>query len=151
MLIIRYRRAGKRNNPHYKIVVAEKSSPIKGKFVELLGSYNPHNKEVSLKENKIREWIRKGAQCSDSVHNLLVSKGIIKDAKRTINTPNPAEESEESKEGGQEEKGENADKQISDEGNQEESQESSQESKKENNSEKEEEETKKEKKGKEEA
>ncbi|MFO7807368.1 MAG: 30S ribosomal protein S16 [Candidatus Moraniibacteriota bacterium] len=98
MLIIRYRRSGKRNKPHYKIVVAEKSSPVKGKFVELVGSYSPHSKEVSLKKERINYWVEKGAQCSDSVHNLLVSKGILKDSKRKINVPLKEESKQEQEE-----------------------------------------------------
>ncbi len=82
MLVIRYRRIGKRNFAQYKIVVAEKSFSVKGRFLEALGSYNPHNKEVILKEDRIKHWIGVGAQCSDSVHNLLVFKGVIKGVKR---------------------------------------------------------------------
>jgi small subunit ribosomal protein S16 len=84
MLIIRYRRTGKRNCAQYKIVVAEKAFSVKGKFLEALGSYNPHSKEVVLKEDRINYWISVGAQCSDSVHNLLISKGLIKEAKRKV-------------------------------------------------------------------
>jgi small subunit ribosomal protein S16 len=96
MLIIRYRRIGKKNHAQYKIVVAEKSFPVKGRFVEALGSYDPHNKETVLKEDKIKYWLDNGAQCSDSVHNLLVSKGIIKGEKRKVNikTKEEAKEAE---------------------------------------------------------
>ncbi|MFW5885382.1 MAG: 30S ribosomal protein S16 [Patescibacteria group bacterium] len=91
MLIIRYRRAGKRNAPQYKVVVAENSSPVQGKFVESLGSYNPHSKEVILKKERVKHWLEKGAQCSDSVHNLLVSQGILKTSKRKVNIPKKEE------------------------------------------------------------
>ena len=84
MLIIRYRRIGKRNYAQYKIVVAEKAFSVKGRFVEALGSYDPHTKEAVLKEDRINHWIGVGAQCSDSVHNLLVTKGLIKEAKRKV-------------------------------------------------------------------
>ena len=95
MLIIRYQRVGKRNYAQFKIVVAEKSSPVKGKSVEILGSYDPHSKEVVLKKDRINYWLLIGAQCSDSVHNLLVSKGLIKEKKRKINIKQkPAEEKE---------------------------------------------------------
>ena len=92
MLIIRYRRVGKRNHAQFKIVVAEKSFPIKGKFVEALGSYDPHNKETVLKEDRIKYWLGIGAQCSDSVHNLFVTKGLIKGEKRKINIKEKAKE-----------------------------------------------------------
>ncbi len=82
MLIIRFSRTGKRNHAQYRIVVAEKSAPVKGKFVEQLGSYDPHLKTVALKEDRIKDWIAKGASCSDSVHNLLVEEGVLKEDKR---------------------------------------------------------------------
>ncbi len=47
MLVIRFSRVGKRNHAQYKVVVAEKSAPIKGRFVEQVGSYNPHLKVSS--------------------------------------------------------------------------------------------------------
>lgn len=94
MLVIRYRRVGKRNHAQFKIVVAEKSFSVKGKFIETLGSHDPHSKETILKEDRIRHWIGVGAQCSDSVHNLLVSRGLIKSKKRKVNVPKPAESEE---------------------------------------------------------
>lgn len=94
MLIIRHRRIGKKNHAQFKIVVAEKSFSVKGKFIEALGSHDPHSKETVLKEDRIKHWIGVGAQCSDSVHNLLVSKGLIKGKKRKVNIPKPAETEE---------------------------------------------------------
>jgi small subunit ribosomal protein S16 len=85
MLTIRYQRVGKRNYAQFKIVVAEKSAPVKGKFVEALGSRDPHQKQVVLKEDRIKYWLNKGAQCSDSVFNLLVSQGVVSGPKRKIN------------------------------------------------------------------
>lgn len=85
MLTIRYQRVGKRNYAQFKIVVAEKSAPVKGKFVEILGSRDPHQKQVVLKEDRIKHWLEKGAQCSDSVFNLLVSQGVVPGPKRKIN------------------------------------------------------------------
>ncbi len=91
MLIIRYRRIGKRNHSQFKIVVAEKSFSVSGKFIEALGSYDPHSKEVALKEDRINYWLGVGAQCSDSVYNLFISKGIIKGKKRKVNIKKSAE------------------------------------------------------------
>lgn len=48
-----------------------------GRHVEVLGSYDPHSKSAVLKEDKIKYWLSKGAQMSDTVHNLFVSKGIV--------------------------------------------------------------------------
>jgi small subunit ribosomal protein S16 len=84
MLKIRLTRRGKKNNAFFRIVVAEHTSPIKGEFLEVLGFLNPHTKEKSFKADRIEYWIGKGAQCSDTVHNLLVSNDVIKGSKRAV-------------------------------------------------------------------
>ncbi len=84
MLKIRFSRVGKKSHAQYRLVLAEKSFPVKGKFLEILGNYDPHLKTVNLEEDRIKFWIEKGAKCSDSVHNLLVMKGVIKGKKRFI-------------------------------------------------------------------
>jgi small subunit ribosomal protein S16 len=84
MLKIRLTRRGKKNNAFFRIVVAEHTSPIKGGFLEVLGFLNPHTKEKSFKADRIEYWIGKGAQCSDTVHNLLVSNNVIKGPKRAV-------------------------------------------------------------------
>jgi len=66
------------------VVVAEHTAPIKGKFLEVLGFLNPHTKEKSLNDERIKYWLEKGAQPSDSVHNLLVANGIVKGPKRAV-------------------------------------------------------------------
>ncbi len=81
MLNIRLSRVGKRNHAQYKLVVAEKTAPIKGKFVEQLGSYDPHTKELIVKNERVKHWISQGAGCSTTVHNLLVKKGVIEGEK----------------------------------------------------------------------
>ena len=85
MLVIRLSRVGKKNHAQYKVVLAEKTYPVKGKFIELLGSYDPHLKQAMLKGERIKHWLAQGATCSDSVHNLLVSEKVIDDEKRKIN------------------------------------------------------------------
>ncbi len=84
MLKIRLTRRGKKNKAFFRLVVAEHASPIKGKFIEALGFLNPHTKEKSLKNERIKYWMEKGAQCSDSAHNLLVKEGILKGPKRAV-------------------------------------------------------------------
>jgi len=84
MLKIRLTRRGKRNRAFFRIVVTESSWPVKGRFLESLGFFNPHTKEKNLKSDRIKYWIEKGAQCSDTVHNLLVKEGIIKGPKRAV-------------------------------------------------------------------
>ena len=79
MLRIRLRRAGKKNQPFFKMVVIERKSPPKGgRPVEVVGFYNPLTKEKGLKEERIKHWLSVGAQPSDVVHNMLVVTGIVK-------------------------------------------------------------------------
>ncbi|MBU1045958.1 30S ribosomal protein S16 [Patescibacteria group bacterium] len=82
MLSIRFLRQGKLHQPSYKIVVIEKTRPPKsGRFIEQLGFYNPLTKEKQLKADRINYWISKGAQPSDTMHNLLVRNKIIEGVK----------------------------------------------------------------------
>jgi small subunit ribosomal protein S16 len=77
MLMIRFQRIGRKNDPAFRIVVLEKTSgPKAGKYVELVGTYNPKTKAANIQGDKIEAWVAKGAQVSDSVHNLLVKQGI---------------------------------------------------------------------------
>src|SRR3989339_1360568 len=84
MLKIRLTRRGKKNKAFFRLVVAEHTSPIKGRFLEALGFLNPNTKEKNLKADRIKSWIGKGAQCSDTAHNLLVKEGILRGPKRTV-------------------------------------------------------------------
>jgi small subunit ribosomal protein S16 len=76
MLIIRLRRSGKKNKPTYRIVVAEHSFPIDGRFVEDLGHYNPHNKTVGIDKEKAVEWMKKGARPSNSIAKIFEKEKI---------------------------------------------------------------------------
>ncbi|MBP6943163.1 MAG: 30S ribosomal protein S16 [Candidatus Buchananbacteria bacterium] len=78
MLSIRFTRVGKKKQPTYRIIVTEKTRDPWGKHVEILGNYNPRTKEAQLQAEKILGWIKKGAQATATVHNLLVNQGIIK-------------------------------------------------------------------------
>ncbi len=73
MLRIRLRRTGARNQPSYRIVVADSRKPRDGAFVDHLGHYNPRldPPEVVIDEEKAREWISKGAQPSEAVQRML--------------------------------------------------------------------------------
>jgi small subunit ribosomal protein S16 len=84
MLRIRLSRVGKKNSPVYKVVVAEKTRPVKGKFIESLGMYNPVNKDNTLNSDRIKYWISVGAQPSQTVHNLLVKNNIVEGSKISI-------------------------------------------------------------------
>ena len=82
MLIIRLIRTGKKNAPSFRIILIEKTaSPKSGKFLEILGSYNPRSKETNLKKERIKYWLTQGVQISETVHNLLVKREIIKGPK----------------------------------------------------------------------
>lgn len=82
MLAIRFFRVGKKNQPHFKIVVTEKSKPPRaGRFVEEVGFYNPIKKERGLKPDRIKYWLSVGAKPSDTVYNLLISEKIIEGKK----------------------------------------------------------------------
>jgi small subunit ribosomal protein S16 len=75
---IRLTRAGTRKKPFYRIVVAESVSPRDGRFIEILGNYDPKKDppEVKLKEERVREWLSKGAEPTLTVSQLLKKKGI---------------------------------------------------------------------------
>jgi small subunit ribosomal protein S16 len=75
---IRLARVGSKKNPIYRVVVADSRSPRDGKFIEILGRYNPQTQPstIELDEAKIKDWISKGAQPTDSVQRLLKAKGI---------------------------------------------------------------------------
>ncbi len=81
MLVIRFQRRGRKNRPFFKIVVTPKESPPKGKFLELLGSYDPLKKEKIIDKDRVLHWIDKGAQVSASVNNLLVREQVIEGEK----------------------------------------------------------------------
>jgi small subunit ribosomal protein S16 len=75
---IRLARVGSKKNPIYRVVVADSRSPRDGRFIEIVGRYNPQTdpSTIELNEDKIRDWIAKGAQPTDSVRRLLKSKGV---------------------------------------------------------------------------
>lgn len=79
MLKIRLQRVGKKHEPVFRIVVGNSQNAAKsGKFIEVLGSYDPRSKnQNTLNKVRVQEWISKGAQVSDTVHNLLVSEKVI--------------------------------------------------------------------------
>ena len=70
---IRLRREGTKNRPYYKVVVADSRSPRDGKFLEIIGTYDPKKLEhnSSLKLDRIEHWIGRGARPSDTVRSLI--------------------------------------------------------------------------------
>ena len=93
MLVIRYFRIGKKNQPYFKIVVTDKRRPTRGgRFVEEVGFSDPVKKKRTLKADRIKYWISKGAQPSDSIHNLLISEKIIEGKKIPVHKKAKAKE-----------------------------------------------------------
>ena len=78
MLSIRFSRTGKKHQPYFRILVQEKLRDPQGKFVEIIGNYNPRTKELSIKEDRAKYWLGVGAKPSDTVHRLLAKKNLIK-------------------------------------------------------------------------
>ncbi len=79
MVRIRLRRVGAKGQPSYRIIAADKESPRDGRFLEILGFYNPRTEPatIQLKEERIYDWIGKGAQPSESAMRVLTSAGLM--------------------------------------------------------------------------
>lgn len=79
MIRIRLRRIGKKRHPHYRVVVADQPSRRDGRFIETLGSYDPHQDPplLTIDNEKAKDWITKGAQPSEAAEKLLVRAGVI--------------------------------------------------------------------------
>lgn len=79
MVRIRLRRVGGKKQPAYRIVATEKESPRNGRFLEILGAYNPRTDPptVELDEGRIYDWMSKGAQPSDSVRQIFQGAGLL--------------------------------------------------------------------------
>lgn len=82
MVKIRLRRAGAKKAPFYKVVVADSRSPRDGRIIEQIGTYNPMTEpsEIKIDAQKVEEWIKKGAQPTDTVKSLFKRAGITKEA-----------------------------------------------------------------------
>ncbi len=77
MVRIRLRRMGAKKNAFYRIVVADQQSPRDGRFIEIVGTYDPHGTKVETKRDRIAYWLGQGAQPSDSVARLLKTSGVV--------------------------------------------------------------------------
>ena len=82
MLRIRLRRVGKKKAPAYRIVVADSRAPRDGAFVEIIGVYDPLTEPstVNVDAEKVHDWMRKGAQPSETVARLLKKAGVLETA-----------------------------------------------------------------------
>ena len=75
---MRLTRVGSKKNPIYRVVVADQRSPRDGRFIEIVGRYNPQSEPslIELDEAKVKDWLGKGAQPSDAVAKLIKASGI---------------------------------------------------------------------------
>mgnify|MGYP001992261641 CR=1 FL=1 len=79
MLKIRLQRIGRKNDPSFRVITVDsRKGPKAGKPTEVLGSYDPRRNSIAIKDERVKYWISKGAQVSDSMHNILVKEGVIK-------------------------------------------------------------------------
>lgn len=76
---IRLNRMGAKKNPFYRIVVVDSRAPRDGRFIEVLGNYDPSQNPavVNVDEEKVLDWMGKGAQLTDTVKNLFSKKGLM--------------------------------------------------------------------------
>ena len=87
MVKIRLTRMGDHKSPFYRIIVADSRSPRDGRFIEVLGTYDPHLDDgLKLDVDKSKQWIKNGAQPTDTVRALLVKAGALETKKSTQKT-----------------------------------------------------------------
>ncbi len=79
MVKIRLRRMGAKKQPTYRFVVSDARSPRDGRFIEILGHYNPRTepKTIVIDEEKVKLWLAKGAQPSEPVRRILAARGLV--------------------------------------------------------------------------
>jgi small subunit ribosomal protein S16 len=82
---IRLTRMGTKKKPFYRIVVADSEAPRDGRFIEIVGNYDPLKDpaEINLKEERIEDWLSKGAKPTVTVSSLLKKKGLMTKAAKT--------------------------------------------------------------------
>ncbi len=82
MLMIRFQRIGRKNDAAFRIAVLEKTAgPKAGKYVDLVGSYNPKTKAATINGDRVKEWVAKGAQVSPTAMNLFIKEGVYEGKK----------------------------------------------------------------------
>ncbi len=85
MLMMRLQRIGRKNEPHFRVVITDRrNAPKSGKFLEVIGSYNPKAGTVLFDIEKTKTWLKNGAQPSATIHNFLVTQKIIEGAKKNV-------------------------------------------------------------------
>jgi small subunit ribosomal protein S16 len=85
MLKIRLQRIGRKNDPAFRVVLTDsKNSTKSGKFLEILGTYNPKAGVMKFEGEKIKHWVGKGAQLSDTMHNFMIREKVIEGKKINV-------------------------------------------------------------------
>jgi small subunit ribosomal protein S16 len=85
MLSIRLTRVGKKKDTSFRVVVIDSKRKIQaGNYLEMVGSYDPRVNTADLKAERIKHWMSMGAKPSDTLHNLLITKGIIEGKKINV-------------------------------------------------------------------
>lgn len=84
MVRIRLRRMGAKKSPFYRIVVADQQSPRDGRFIEIVGTYDPNGSKVTVKQDRLVYWMNSGAQPSDSVLRLLKSNRLVDEQGKAV-------------------------------------------------------------------
>jgi small subunit ribosomal protein S16 len=85
MLKIRLQRIGRKNDPAFRVVLTDsKNSTKSGKFLEIVGTYNPKAGETKFETERIQYWMSKGAKLSDTMHNFLVHQKVIEGKKINV-------------------------------------------------------------------
>jgi small subunit ribosomal protein S16 len=99
MLAIRFKRVGRKHQPSFRIVVAEKRSKRDGLSIDDIGFYNPITKEFGVKKERLEHWLKVGAKPTPTVHNLLVHHKLVSGSKIKIKTKKgePKQENQEIK------------------------------------------------------
>ena len=78
---MRLQRIGKPGQAHFRLVLQEHTSRVKGGYIELLGSYDPHKKLLQAKADRIKYWLSQGVRLSPTLNNLLVGQKVIEGVK----------------------------------------------------------------------
>jgi small subunit ribosomal protein S16 len=88
---IRLRRMGAKKKPFYRVVIAHKDSPRDGRFIEIVGTYDPRTQPetVTLKADRVNHWLSTGAQPSESVGRILRKLNLIDAEGKSISTADP--------------------------------------------------------------
>ena len=79
---MRLQRIGKKGQAYFRIVATEHTKKPQGKFLELLGSYDPHLKVLKVKKERIEHWQKEGVQMSPTLNNILINNGVIQGDKK---------------------------------------------------------------------